>query len=265
MVTCSPCGGNFVCGRVPYRARSGTDSRSASPPTVRHSHLWEARNLSEFFQHRLRTSMTRATLEHGTASLGQTLRTGRPLVGGVVLLLGSRDVHEFTARRNSGSRHVKAADAGPGLSGWFGQLLVIHTPWVAIGVVSSAAPPFSTTQPKTPVVLCRQSRKAGSSKLDRNRPGRLRSAAANIAPWTQSAFGVTILISMHEDQGTRNCYVRKLRERSGDASILSKKKSEDEALQNIVNKLSDERDRYKKHYHMSTAQFMKKTTHLEIP
>ena len=32
---------------------------------------------------RLQTSMTRATVEDSTAGLGQTLRTGRPLVGGL--------------------------------------------------------------------------------------------------------------------------------------------------------------------------------------
>ena len=37
----------------------------------------------EFFGHRLQTSMTRATEEDSTAGLGQTLRTGRRLVGGL--------------------------------------------------------------------------------------------------------------------------------------------------------------------------------------
>ena len=46
------------------------------------------------------------------------------------------------------------------------------------------------------------------------------------------------------------------------------KKAEGEALRNIVNKLFDEsnmRDIHLKHYHMSTAQFKKRTTHLDIP
>ena len=46
------------------------------------------------------------------------------------------------------------------------------------------------------------------------------------------------------------------------------KKSEGEALRNIINKLSDERnlkDLHLKHYHMITAQFKKRTTHLDIP
>ena len=41
-----------------------------------------------------------------------------------------------------------------------------------------------------------------------------------------------------------------------------------EALQNIINKLSDVRnlkDLHLKHYHMSSAQFKKRTTHLDIP
>ena len=52
-----------------------------------------------------------------------------------------------------------------------------------------------------------------------------------------------------------------------ETSIMCKK-SEGEALRNIVNKLSDERnlkDLHLKHYHMSTAQFKKRTTHLDIP
>ena len=38
---------------------------------------------SEVFSHRLHTSMTRGTADDSTAGLGQTLRTGRPLVGGL--------------------------------------------------------------------------------------------------------------------------------------------------------------------------------------
>ena len=52
-----------------------------------------------------------------------------------------------------------------------------------------------------------------------------------------------------------------------DASILDKKE-EVEALRNAVNKLSDERnlrDLQLKYDHMSTAQFKKRTTHLDIP
>ena len=70
----------FIGG--PHRGRSGTEARSASPETARHSHLWRALT-PEFFGHRLQTSMTRATVEESTAGLGQTLRTGRPLVGGL--------------------------------------------------------------------------------------------------------------------------------------------------------------------------------------
>ena len=57
------------------------------------------------------------------------------------------------------------------------------------------------------------------------------------------------------------------RERSEEVSILGKN-SDGEALQNIVNKLSDVRnlkDLHLKHYHMSSAQFKKRTTHLDIP
>ena len=45
------------------------------------------------------------------------------------------------------------------------------------------------------------------------------------------------------------------------------KKAEGEALRNIINKLSDERnlnELHLDHYHMSTEQFKKRTTHLDI-
>ena len=57
------------------------------------------------------------------------------------------------------------------------------------------------------------------------------------------------------------------REGSEDVSIYGRNPV-GEALQNIINKLSDERnvrDLHLKHYHMSTAQFKKRTTHLDIP
>ena len=92
----------------------------------------------EFFCHRLHTSMTRATLEDSTVVLSHILRTERPLVGGLsfhgVSLLRTSSLAHFAARRNSGSGHEKAAD------------VVIHTPLVAISVVSSVAPTFSTSQ-----------------------------------------------------------------------------------------------------------------------
>ena len=55
---------------------------------------------------------------------------------------------------------------------------------------------------------------------------------------------------------------RNSREGTEDVSILSKN-SEGEALRNMINKLSDERnlkDLHLKHYHMSTEQFEKRTT-----
>ena len=57
------------------------------------------------------------------------------------------------------------------------------------------------------------------------------------------------------------------RERADETSILGTK-AESEALRNIINKLSEKRnlrDLHLKHYHMSTAQFKKRTTHLDIP
>ena len=60
---------------------------------------------------------------------------------------------------------------------------------------------------------------------------------------------------------------RDTRERAEKTPIRGKK-SEGEALRNIINKLSDERnlkDLHLKHHNMSTAQFKKRTTHLDIP
>ena len=58
----------------------------------------------------------------------------------------------------------------------------------------------------------------------------------------------------------------KSRERSEDASNLGKE-AEVEAFRNIINYLSAERnlrDLHPKHYHMSTAQLKKRTSHLDI-
>ena len=57
------------------------------------------------------------------------------------------------------------------------------------------------------------------------------------------------------------------RERAEDISGLGKN-SVGEALQRIINKLLNVRnlkDLHLKHYHMSSAQFKKRTTHLDIP
>ena len=60
---------------------------------------------------------------------------------------------------------------------------------------------------------------------------------------------------------------RDSRERTEETSVLGKK-AEGEALRNIINKLSEEhnlKDLHLKHFHVSTAQFKKRTTHLDIP
>ena len=57
------------------------------------------------------------------------------------------------------------------------------------------------------------------------------------------------------------------RERSEEVSIIGRN-PDGEALRNIVNKMSDERNLrnlHLKHYHMSTAQFKKRTSYLDIP
>ena len=53
----------------------------------------------EFFCHRPQTSMTRASVEDRTADLGQTLRTGRPLV---ILPRRLGAVHEFSGTQAAG-------------------------------------------------------------------------------------------------------------------------------------------------------------------
>ena len=56
------------------------------------------------------------------------------------------------------------------------------------------------------------------------------------------------------------------RERAEDTSIFGNK-AECEGLRNIMHKISQERnlrDHHLKHYHMSTAKFKKRTTHLDI-
>ena len=56
-------------------------------------------------------------------------------------------------------------------------------------------------------------------------------------------------------------------ERAEDTSIVGKK-AESEALRNIINKVSDERnlkDLHLKYYQMYTAQIKKRTTHWDIP
>ena len=62
----------------------------------------------EFVGHPRQISMTRATVKGSTTGLGQTLRTGRPLVRWVIL------PWRLETKRNSGSGHGKAADAGLG-------------------------------------------------------------------------------------------------------------------------------------------------------
>ena len=57
------------------------------------------------------------------------------------------------------------------------------------------------------------------------------------------------------------------RERSEEVSILGSN-PDGEALRSIINKLSDVRnlkDLHLKHYHMSSAQFKKRITHLDTP
>ena len=97
-----------LCGRATQRSEGRTQSRSASEGTVRHSHLWGARTPGV---HRLSSSNLDdpATVGDGTAGLGPTLRTGRPLVG--LFFHGVSGLCSNALAQG----HEKAADAGLGL------------------------------------------------------------------------------------------------------------------------------------------------------
>ena len=62
-----------VCVGGQHRGRRGAKSRSASSEVLPQ---WEELGTPEFLCHRLQTSMTRATVEDGTAGLGQTFCKG---------------------------------------------------------------------------------------------------------------------------------------------------------------------------------------------
>ena len=64
-----------LCMGGPPRGRRGTQSRSASLWTVRHTPTCGELGLLEFFGHRLKTLVTCATVEDCLAVLCQTLRT----------------------------------------------------------------------------------------------------------------------------------------------------------------------------------------------
>ena len=102
----------------------------------------------EFFGPRLPTSMTGATVEDSGWS-GPNPPYETTCGWWVILPWRLGVVHEFigtwAARRNSGSGREKASDAGLSLLLCRSDKLpVIHTPWVAISVVSMVAPPSST-------------------------------------------------------------------------------------------------------------------------
>ena len=83
-----------------------------------------ARN-PDCFVHRLQASMTRATVEDSTAGLGHTLRTGRPLVGGVPF-------HDVSGARSL-SHKLPEGIQDPQMQAWSlaleaGQLPVTRTP-----------------------------------------------------------------------------------------------------------------------------------------
>ena len=65
-----------------HGAASSPKSRSSNKKDLMASACGEL-GTPEFFGRRFQTSMTRATVEESTAGLGQPLRAGRPLVGGL--------------------------------------------------------------------------------------------------------------------------------------------------------------------------------------
>ena len=151
MSVCAP-GAATLCGGGPRRGRGGTQFRSVSLFTVRHSHLWGSRN-PEFFDHRLQTSMTRATVEDSTTGPGQTFRTGRPLVGGLSFhgvqglctnslaqrLPGGTQAQRLTTR----SMQAWASSTGGR------QLHLFNTPLVAISAANSVGPTSGTPHTTT--------------------------------------------------------------------------------------------------------------------
>ena len=78
--------------------------------------------------------MVRAAEKDSTAGLGQTLRTGRPLVGGFSFHDVSGMCTNPLAHGLPGSpRHERCVSLALGV----GQLLATHTPWVALSAVYS--------------------------------------------------------------------------------------------------------------------------------
>ena len=90
--------------------------------------------------------MTRATVVDSEAGLGQTLRTGRLLIDGLSFHGVSGLCMGSLAHRLPGGIHASRVYQTPRpMQAWslalgVGQLPVVHTPWVAISVVSSVAP-----------------------------------------------------------------------------------------------------------------------------
>ena len=108
--------------------------------------------------------MTRATVKDSTTGLGQTLRTERPLVGGLSFPGVSGAVQEFTgtqaAKRNSRLRACDGSRCRPGsIALGIGQLLVIHTPWVAFDPKNK-----QKTKTKTQTKTKRKKKKKRKSK-----------------------------------------------------------------------------------------------------
>ena len=148
MSVCAP-GAATLCGGGPRRGRGGTQFRSVSLFTVKQSHLWGSRN-PEFFDHRLQTSVTRATLEDSTTGPGQTFRTGRPLLGGLSFHgfqgLCTSSLPGGTQAQGLRTRSMQAWASSTGGR----QLHLINTPLVAISAVNSVGPtpgtPHTTTK-----------------------------------------------------------------------------------------------------------------------
>ena len=116
-----------MCARGNQRSKGNSIPQCAEAfPTVER---WEP----EFFGHRLQTSTIRATVEDSTAGLGQSLRTGRPLVGELFFHGVSGLCTSSLAPGLPGGILAQACEGGrcwPGsLALVAGQLLVIHTPW----------------------------------------------------------------------------------------------------------------------------------------
>ena len=118
------------------------------PAVLHHLKQWNTPTCGElgtleFFGHRLQTLMTRATVEDGTARMGQTLQTARLLVGGLSLNgISGLCINLWHMGCQSGIQAQSMSCSGGRLSTCDPHA----TPWAAPGPVNSEDPTESTAK-----------------------------------------------------------------------------------------------------------------------